>query len=147
MLKTAFFWKKMYFQLKKQEYVDRRRKVSTDMEKYNTEVKNMYLFEENLFKDILNQIYAKLGITDEIFNMSLQVYNDEHSEEIKWLSKMTEESMQNLKEQYLGIKEQPVPEMPNDQFRLFKLLLIDIRWKQQDELNEIPDENQREMAM
>lgn len=107
----------------------------------------MYAVEEGIFQQILIRLYEKLNIDDEIFNRSLAHYQAEHMGEIKQLSNLTQTSMQQLKHQFMGIEPPKLPDIPEDQFAMLKLMLIDIKWQQQKELEEIDDEDSRAIVM
>ena len=103
--------------------------------------------EEKCLQEILDSIYAKLDITEEIFNASLQTYLPEHPKEVYEITKLTQESMLQLKYQYYG---EEVPELPiisdEDMLKL-DYLYNSIDQQLKSEFDEIEDATQKEEAL
>ena len=82
----------------------------------------MYTAEEMLYSDILNKLYAKLDIEEKLFEHSLEFYLQDHAAEIKEITNLTEQSMQQLKYNYYGIAVPSLPAATDDQIHLMQLV-------------------------
>jgi hypothetical protein len=67
--KTAFFWKKIYFEKRRVDIMEQRRGFlfSKDMEMYKLTHDKLQLAEENCLQKVLNKLYDLLNTTEEQF--------------------------------------------------------------------------------
>ena len=71
-LKTTFFWKKIRFEKSKEDFVAKRRKVlkKGDFASYKVFVQSMFESEQMVYQEILQDMFNKLGISEQIFDNS-----------------------------------------------------------------------------
>jgi hypothetical protein len=65
--------------------------------------------EEKLMDSILKRIYSKINITEEIFEKSMNEYVQEYPAEIHQVIKLTQNSMQELKDYYYDVEKPALP--------------------------------------
>ena len=72
-LKTAFFWKKMQFEQKREQYLIQRREFLNKGEtnNYKATIIKMNRDEELCLEAILKSLYQKLNISEQIFELSI----------------------------------------------------------------------------
>lgn len=79
------------------------------MLEYRDSLTEMNSKEEVIMEEILQSVYKKLQISEEVFENSMYLYVKAHPVEIHQITKLTQKSMTELKNYYFDIEQ---PELP-----------------------------------